>query len=168
MEENKATEQTINYEEAYNKVVAERDEALKEVSKQKSMKDKYASENAEYKRKAEESLTADEKKAKDFDDLVQSNEKMRAELEQMKLEKELLANGFSADESNKLIEGKFAVKDIAEIIKNRVEQAVKSANAESTKNSTARSLVGNGTANEKSLFQQYQERTLKQNKEIKF
>lgn len=168
MEENKATEQTINYEEAYNKVVAERDEALKEVSKQKSMKDKYASENAEYKRKAEENSTADEKKAKDFDDLVQSNEKMRAELEQMKLEKELLANGFSADESNKLIEGKFAVKDIAEIIKNRVEQAVKSANAESTKNSTARSLVGNGTANEKSLFQQYQERTLKQNKEIKF
>lgn len=168
MEENKATEQTINYEEAYNKVVAERDEALKEVSKQKSIKDKYASENAEYKRKAEENLTADEKKQKDFDDLVQSNEKMRVELQQMKLEKDLLANGFSAEESSKLINGNFAVKDIAEIVKNRVEQAVKSANAEATKNSTARSLVGNGTANEKSLFQQYQEKTLKTNKEIKF
>lgn len=167
MEENKTTE-TINYEEAYNKVVAERDEALKEVSKQKSIKDKYASENAEYKRKAEENLTAEEKKAKELDELVQSNEKMKAEIRQMQLERDLLANGFSSEESAVLINGNFAVKDIADIIKNRVEQAVKSASIESTKNSTSRSLMGNGTATDKSLFQQYQEQKTKSNKEIKF
>ena len=70
------------------------------------------------------------------------------------------AFGFTAEETAKLIDGNFAPKDIADIIKARVDEGVKSAKAEATKASTAGTLLGNGTANkgeEKSDFQKHQE-----------
>lgn len=154
------TEQHIDYEAEYKKAIAERDNLRLEVDKQKGLKDKYARENAEYKTKVEAQMSAEEKKAREWQEIIDSNEKMKAELAQMQLEKELLANGFTAEESEKLIKGKFAVKDIATIIKERVDLAVKSAKAEFTKGATPQSLMGNGTADghtTKSDFQAYQE-----------
>ncbi len=138
-----------------------------EATKQKNLKDTYAKENADYKRKAEAQMTEEEKRAKEWQEMLDSKSKMETELAQMKLEKECLANGFTAQESEKLIKGNFAVKDIAEIIKSKVDEAVKSAKAEMTKGSTSNGLLGKGSTesgNEKSDFQKRQESRQKETK----
>lgn len=150
----------IDYEAEYNKMVAERDSYKAEAEKQKRMKDQYATENADYKKKAEAQMSDEEKRAKEHKELLDSKASLEAEIAKLKLEKEFSANGFSAEETAKLIDGNFAPKDIADIIKARVDEGVKSAKAESTKNSTAETLLGNGTANKgdtKSDFQKHQE-----------
>lgn len=149
---------TIDYKAEYEKMLAERDSLQLEVKKQKDLKDKYASENADYKKRAEAQMSEEEKKAREWQEMIEGNEKMKAQIKQMQLEKELLANGFTAEESDKLMKGNFAVKDIAEIIKARVELATKSTNAEFTKNSTTSSLMGNGTAGSQGIsdYQAYQ------------
>lgn len=144
------TETQIDYESEYKKILAERDSYKAEAEKQKGLKDKYASENADYKKKELDKMTDDEKKAKELQDLIDSKNKMEAEIKQMKLEKDLLANGFTADESAKLINSNFSVKDIAEIIKEKVDLAVKSAKAEMIKGTTPSAQMGNpnlGTPN---------------------
>lgn len=158
-------ETTVDYEAEYKKAIAERDSFKAEAEKQKSMKDKYASENAEYKRKETAQMSDDERKAKELQDVVTERDSFKAELAQLKLEKECLASGFSAEETEKLIKGNFSVKDIAELVKSRVDEAVKSAKAEFTKNSTADGLLGKGTADKnegKSDFQKRQESRPKQ------
>lgn len=148
--------QTVDYEAEYKKILAERDSLKAESEKQKQLKDKYASENAEYRRKAEAQMSEEEKKQKEWQEVLDRNKQMSKQIEQMQLEKDLLANGFNSEESAKLIDGKFAVKIIADIIKTRVDAAVKSAKAEFTKGTTSQSLVGKGTTTETSDFQAYQ------------
>lgn len=150
----------IDYEAEYNKMVAERDSYKAEAEKQKRMKDQYATENADYKKKAEAQMSDEEKRAKEHKELLDSKANLEAEIAKLKLEKEFSANGFSAEETAKLIDGNFAPKDIADIIKARVDEGVKSAKAEATKSSTADTLLGNGSANKgdaKSDFQKHQE-----------
>lgn len=150
----------IDYEAEYNKMVAERDSYKAEAEKQKRMKDQYATENADYKKKAEAQMSDEEKRAKEHKELLDSKANLEAEIAKLKLEKEFSANGFSAEETAKLLDGNFAPKDIADIIKDRVDEGVKSAKAESTKNSTAETLLGKGTTDngkEKSDYQKYQE-----------
>lgn len=153
------TPPSIDYESEYKKVLAERDAFKAEAEKQKGLKDKYASENAGYKKKELEKMTDDEKRAKEYQDLVESKNKMEEEIRMMRLERDLLSNGFSAEESEKLIKSNFSVAEIANIVKTRVEDAVKSAKAEAIKTDTPSSLVGNGTAkgDGKSDFQKFQE-----------
>lgn len=163
--ENNGQGATVDYKAEYEKMVAERDSFKAEAEKQKRMKDQYATENADYKKKAEAQMTEEEKRAKEWQEMLDSKSKMETELAQMKLEKECLANGFTAEESEKLIKGNFAVKDIAEIIKSKVDEAVKSAKAEMTKGSTSNGLLGKGSAekgNEQSDFQKRQESRQKQ------
>ena len=152
------TETQIDYESEYKKILAERDSYKAEAEKQKGLKDKYASENADYKKKELDKMTDDEKKAKELQDLIDSKNKMEAEIKQMKLEKDLLSNGFTAEESSKLINSNFSVKDIAEIIKEKVDLAVKSAKAEMIKGTTPSAQMGIGTATDKgeSGYQKYQ------------
>lgn len=164
METNAQTNDTnvtqIDYEAEYNKMVAERDSYKAEAEKQKRMKDQYATENADYKKKAEAQMSDEEKRAKEHKELLDSKANLEAEIAKLKLEKEFSANGFTAEETAKLIDGNFAPKDIADIIKARVDEGVKSAKAEATKSSTAETLLGNGTANkgdDKSDFQKHQE-----------
>lgn len=153
------TPPSIDYESEYKKVLAERDAFKAEAEKQKGLKDKYASENAGYKKKELEKMTDDEKRAKEYQDLVESNNKMAERLKAMELEKDLLANGFSAEESDKLIKGNFAVKDIADILKVRLEEQAKSIKAEMLKNTTPEAPMGNGTTTDpkqKSEFAKFQ------------
>lgn len=143
-----------------------------EIEKLKNAISKTNSENAEYKKKELAKMTDDEKKAKEYEELVNSANQMKAELEAMKLEKEFLSSGFTAEETTKLIQEKSSPKVIAEIIKNKVEIAVKSAMAEKIKEGTTQQPMGKGTTSEseKSAFQKFQEQN-KQNKvkkEIKF
>lgn len=157
------TQSTIDYESEYKKVLAERDSFKAEFEKQKGLKDNYAKENAEYKRKELEKMTDDEKKAKELQDLIESKNKMEAEIKLMKLEKDLLANGFTSEESEKLIKANISISDmkvLTDIIKEKVETAVKSAKAEGVKETTPSSPMGKGTtkdAQDKTGFQKFQE-----------
>ena len=104
-------------------------------------------------------MTDDEKKAKELQELIDGKKSLEAEVAKLKLERDFSANGFTAEETAKLIDGNFAPKDIADIIKARVDEGVKSAKAEATKTSTADTLLGNGSAkgDAKSDFQKHQE-----------
>lgn len=158
----------IDYESEYKKMLAERDSYKAEAEKQKGLKDKYASENAEYKKKEVEKMSDEEKKAKDYQELVEAKNKMEAEIRTMKLERDLLSNGFTAEECEKLIKANISISDISvltNIIKEKVEVAVKSAKAEGIKNTTPSTPLGNGTANgsNESDFQKFQKSKQKQN-----
>ena len=153
------TQPSIDYESEYKKMMAERDAFKAEAEKQKGLKDKYASENAGYKKKELEKMTDDEKRAKEYQDLVESNQKMAERLKAMELEREFLNEGFSVEEFGKLSENSFSAKSIAELLKAKIDVAVKSAKAEAIKTDTPDSLIGNGTAkgDGKSDFQKFQE-----------
>lgn len=153
------TTPSIDYESEYKKVLAERDAFKAEAEKQKGLKDKYASENAGYKKKELEKMTDDEKRAKEYQDLVESNNKMAERLKAMELEREFLGEGFSVEEFGELSKNNFSAKSIAELLKAKIDVAVKSAKAEAIKTDTPSSLVGNGTAkgDGKSDFQKFQE-----------
>lgn len=166
MAENAQTTETnvgapeTDYKALYEQTLKRAETAEAEAKKQKGLKDTYATENAEYKRKAEAQMSDDEKKAKELQDLIDGKNALEAEVAKLKLERDFTANGFTAEETAKLIDGNFAPKDIAEIINARVDESVKSAKAEATKTSTADSLLGNGTVDKgdiKSDFQKHQE-----------
>lgn len=131
---------SVDYEQEYKK------QSL-EIEKLKNAISKTNSENAEYKRKELEKMSAEEKSARELQDLMESNKKMEAELRTMKLEKDLLANGFTGEESEKLINSNFAIKDIADIIKAKVDEAVKSAKAELLKGTTTTPPMGSSATN---------------------
>ena len=157
---NQNTQTSFDYESEYKKMVAERDSYKAEAEKQKGLKDKYASENADYKKKELDKMTDDEKKAKEYQELIEAKNKMEAELKEIKLERELLSEGFNTDESAELIKTNFAPLTISKIIKQRIEDAVKSAKAEMIKDTTPSSPMGNGTtkdAQDKTGFQKFQE-----------
>jgi hypothetical protein len=145
---------------ALERVTKERDDAKADAETQKRMKDKYSAENAEMKRKETEKMTDEERKQKEWDELVAAKERAEQENAVMKLEREGMSNGFTAEETTKLIESKFSFKVIAEILTKKVEEATKSAMAEFTKGSTTTTPMGKGTtstAEEKSEFQKHQE-----------
>ena len=140
----------------------EYEKQLMEIEKLKNAISKTNSENAEYKKKELAKMSDDEKRAREYEELVEAKNKMEAEIRTMKLEKDLLGNGFTSEESAKLIKANISIDDIkvlTDIIKEKVDLAVKSAKAEGIKTGTPNSLMGNGTAKGegKSAFQMYQE-----------
>ena len=157
--DNGTTPPSIDYEKEYNKLLAERDSIKADVDKYKKLKDQYASENAEYKKKEIEKMSDEEKRQKEYQDLVESANKMKAELETMKLEKEFMAEGFTSEETSKLIKSNFNAKTLAEIVKSKVEEAVKSAQAEWVKDTTPPPNLDNGKGgdSQKTEFQKRQE-----------
>lgn len=170
--ENTETTATIDYEAEYKKMVAERDTYKAEAEKQKQMKDKYATENAEYKKKSIEKLSDEEKRQKEYDDLVASNKNFEAELNKLKTEREILANGFTADESETLIKGGCPielVKPLADILKARTTELEKTIKAQLLKETTQTSPMGNGTVGQdkKTGYQAYEESRQTGAKEVK-
>lgn len=169
--ENTATA-TIDYEAEYKKMVAERDTYKAEAEKQKQMKDKYATENAEYKKKSIESLSAEEKRQKEYDDLVASNKNFETELNKLKTERELLANGFTAEESEKLIKDGCPiglVKTIAEMFNARKTELEKTLKAQLLKETTQSAPMGKGTvgSDQKTAYQSYMEAKNQEAQEVK-
>lgn len=168
--ENTATA-TIDYEAEYKKMVAERDTYKAEAEKQKRMKDQYATENADYKKKAEAQMSDDERKQKEYDELVASKQNLEAEVTKYKTEREILANGFTADESEILIKGGCPielVKPLADILKARTTELEKTIKAQLLKETTQPSPMGNGTVGkEKTGYQAYEESRQTGAKEVK-
>lgn len=150
----------FDYESEYKKVLAERDSFKAEMEKQKGLKDKYASENADYKKKELDKMSDDEKKAREYEELVNSNNALAEELRAIKLEREFLGEGFTVEEYAELSKEKFSAKSIATLLKSKVDEAVKSAKAEFIKGSTPDTPMGKGTtkdAQDKTGFQKFQE-----------
>lgn len=158
-----STPETQNTQAPEKDYKHEYEKQLMEIEKLKNAISKTNSENAEYKKKELAKMTDDEKKAKEFQDLVDAKNQMEAEIKLMKLEKDLLANGFTSEESEKLIKANISISDmkvLTDIIKEKVETAVKSAKAEGVKETTPSSPMGKGTtkdAQDKTDFQKFQE-----------
>lgn len=148
-------ETTPDYKALYEKANAE-------VEKQKGLKDQYAKENAEYKRKEKEAMTDEQKKAEAEAERERAFTAMQEELAAIKLEKEILANGFSTEETATLKGLKIpqeAIKPIAEIITARLNSYASSLKANGIKESTPAQPLGNGgTAKEKSYAEKLAEK----------
>ena len=141
-----------------------------EATKQKNLKDTYAKENADYKRKAEAQMTEEEKMAKERQELVDRATNAEKKMAEMEHKQSGIENGFTVDEVSKLVGTNVDFKVLKEIVSARVEEAVKSAKAEMTKCSTSNGLLGKGStekANEKSDFKKYQESKSKENEIVK-
>ena len=138
----------------------EYEKQLMEIEKLKNAISKTNSENAEYKKKELAKMSDDEKKAREYEELVKANNEMAEKIKSMELKNEFLNEGFTAEEFGKLLEEKFSAKSIATLMKNKVEEAVKSAKAEFIKGSTPDTPMGKGTTNnaqDKTDFQKFQE-----------
>ena len=138
----------------------EYEKQLMEIEKLKNAISKTNSENAEYKKKELAKMSDDEKKAREYEELVNSNNALAEELRAIKLEREFLGEGFTVEEYAELSKEKFSAKSIATLLKLKVDEAVKSAKAEFIKGSTPDTPMGKGTtkdAQDKTGFQKFQE-----------
>lgn len=161
------TTPSVDYEQEYKKQVME-------IERLKNAISKTNSENAEYKRKELEKMSDEEKKAKELQDLIDSKTKIEAELQEMKLEKEIYAKGFTDDECAKLKKSGVSVNAIscfADILKARIEENTKNVKATLIKDTTPVEKLGKGTTeNPLSDFAKFQkeEQAKMQPKEVKF
>ena len=160
------TVETTDYKALYEQTLARAESAEAEAAKQKKQKDNYATENAEYKRqeadrkqKELESLPELERLQKELEASQKATNDANARIAEMEHRQSGLENGFTNDEIAKLAGSKVDWKALKEIVTARVDAAIKSAKSEGVVNSTADSLLGNGTANKdtKSDFQKHQE-----------
>lgn len=161
------TTPSVDYEQEYKKQAME-------IERLKNAISKTNSENAEYKRKELEKMSDEEKKAKELQDLIDSKTKIEAELQEMKLEKEIYAKGFNDDECAKLKKSGVSVNAIscfADILKARIEENTKNVKATLIKDTTPVEKLGKGTTeNPLSDFAKFQkeEQAKMQPKEVKF
>lgn len=161
------TTPSVDYEQEYKKQAME-------IERLKNAISKTNSENAEYKRKELEKMSDEEKKAKELQDLIDSKTKIEAELQEMKLEKEIYAKGFTDDECAKLKKSGVSVSAIscfADILKARIEENTKNVKATLIKDTTPVEKLGKGTTeNPLSDFAKFQkeEQAKMQPKEVKF
>lgn len=161
------TTPSIDYEKEYQKQAME-------IERLKNAISKTNSENAEYKRKELEKMSDEEKKAKELQDLIDSKKKIETELQEMKLEKEIYAKGFTDAECDKLKKSGVpvgAISCFAEILKARIEENTKNVKATLIKDTTPVEKLGKGTTeNPLSDFEKFQkeEQAKMQPKEVKF
>lgn len=135
------TTPSVDYEQEYKKQVME-------IERLKNAISKTNSENAEYKRKELEKMSDEEKKAKELQDLIDSKKKIETELQEMKLEKEIYAKGFTDAECDKLKKSGVpvgAISCFAEILKARIEENTKNVKATLIKDTTPNEKLGKGT-----------------------
>lgn len=135
------TTPSVDYEQEYKKQAME-------IERLKNAISKTNSENAEYKRKELEKMSDEEKKAKELQDLIDSKTKIEAELQEMKLEKEIYAKGFTDAECDKLKKSGVpvgAISCFAEILKARIEENTKNVKATLIKDTTPNEKLGKGT-----------------------
>lgn len=84
-------------EEEYNQLLAE-------LEKQKSLKDKYSSEIADYKKKEKEKMTDDQKKDMQQKELIEKLDLVQKELRMTKMSKEFISVGFNEEATKNIIE----------------------------------------------------------------
>lgn len=163
-------QQPVDYEKEFKALKEKYTSLNNEYIKKSDAYDKVSSENADYKRKERDKLSDEQKREQEFQDLVEGKKQIEAELKTMRLEKDLLSNGFTAEESELLIKDNFAVKTIADILKKRIEENTKSVTAGLIKKTTPSDPVGSDIdkGKEKSAFAKYQESKKKTENIVKF
>lgn len=140
------TQKTYSQEE-FDKLVAERD-------KYKKANDDLSKENADYKRKAKDKLSEEEKLAQAQKEKDEALANAQKELLSIKMSKEFMVAGFDETSTNKIIDSfnkgdsvEFA-KTLSQEIKNLVENARKQEKENFQKSST---LPPNGSYNKNGL-----------------
>lgn len=156
-----AEPQNVDYEKEF-KALQDKYKVLNDNYLKKSDAfDKVSSEVADFKRQQRDNMTEAQKQAEAQKELMESVKRLEAENLNYKREKEILANGFTAEECDKLMKGDMSISVFAEILKSRLEENTKSVQANLIKNSTPNAPLGNGTttdpANAKSDFAKFQE-----------
>jgi hypothetical protein len=149
----------VNYQQEYEKQKLEIERLKNAISKTNSENAEYKRQEADRKQKELESLPELERLQKELEASQKATNDANARIAEMEHRQSGLENGFTNDEIAKLAGSKVDWKALKEIVTARVEAAIKSAKSEGVVNSTADSLLGNGTANKetKSDFQKHQE-----------
>lgn len=179
MEPNVATqvapneEPPIDYEAEYKKVLSERDSARAEAEKYKGLKDKYAGESAEYKRKIEAQMSDEEKRQAENAEREQRYMALQSEVNEMRTATAFAKAGFDEKDYGNI------VKKIVEVggeksgeLANTLIEFVKKSNASAVANAknigiveTAKAMSpkASTTQGAKSDYQLYQENKTKTN-----
>lgn len=149
----------VNYQQEYEKQKLEIERLKNAISKTNSENAEYKRQEADRKQKELESLPELERLQKELEASQKATNDANARIAEMEHRQSGLENGFTNDEIAKLAGSKVDWKALKEIVTARVDAAIKSAKSEGVVNSTADSLLGNGTANKdtKSDFQKHQE-----------
>ena len=149
----------VNYQQEYEKQKLEIERLKNAISKTNSENAEYKRQEADRKQKELDSLPELERLQKELEASQKATNDANARIAEMEHRQSGLENGFTNDEIAKLAGSKVDWKALKDIVTARVEAAVKSAKSEGVVNSTADSLLGNGTTNKdtKSDFQKHQE-----------
>ena len=156
--------QTIDYEKEFKALQDKYNSLNDNYMKKSDAFDKVSSEVADFKRQQRDNMSEAQKQAEAQKELLESVKRLEAENANFKREKEILANGFTAEECEKLMKGEMAVSVFAEILKERLEENTKSVQASLIKNTTPDAPLGNGTTTQTlddgaKYAKQYQTRT---------
>lgn len=153
--------QTIDYEKEFKALQDKYNSLNDNYMKKSDAFDKVSSEVADFKRQQRDNMSEAQKQAEAQKELMESVKRLEAENANFKREKEILANGFTAEECEKLMKGEMAVSVFAEILKARLEENTKSVQASLIKTTTPNAPLGNETTSDpgtaKSDFAKYQE-----------
>lgn len=161
----------VDYKALYEETLKRAENAEAERDKQKGLKDTYAKENAEYKRKEVDRLSDEERREIERNELIEratNAEKLVAEMQHRQIG---LENGFTKDEVERLIKSGLDFKVIKDIISARVDEAVKSAMAEVTKGSASNPQLNIGSTNgapQVSDYKKYRDSQNKPNNVVEF
>ena len=136
-----------NYKQEYENQKLEIERLKNAISKTNSENAEYKRQEAERKKKELDSLPEVERLQKELEASQKATTEANAKIAEMEHKQSGLENGFTADEVAKLAGSNVDFKILKEIISARIEEAVKSAQAEGVKNSTPDSLLGNGNTN---------------------
>lgn len=157
--------QTIDYEKEFKALQVKYNSLNDNYMKKSDAFDKVSSEVADFKRQQRDNMSEAQKQAEAQKELMESVKRLEAENANFKKEKEILANGFTTEECEKLMKGDMAVSVFAEILKTRLEENTKSVKANLIKESTPKEQIGdNSAANTESDFLKFQKE--QQKKEI--
>jgi predicted nucleic acid-binding Zn-ribbon protein len=138
--------ETKNYQQEYENQKLEIERLKNAISKTNSENAEYKRQEAERKKKELDSLPEVERLTKELEAERSATKAANEEIAKIKHERSGLENGFTADEVAKLAGTGVDFKVLKEIVSARVEEAVKSAKAEFTKNSTSNGLLGKSNA----------------------
>lgn len=141
------TKQEIDYK-------AELDKTLLELDRVREAMKKSNSENAEYKRKERENMSAEQQKAQDLKDLVESKKALEEKVAQYEREKLFVAQGFTAEEINDLTANEFSAESIKKLVDKRVADALENDKLKRVKETTQKQGMTSGSDDNKETLAQ--------------
>jgi hypothetical protein len=159
-----AAQPNDNYAEVIAQMKAENERLKNAISKTNSENAEYKRKEAESKKKAMEELPEIERLKAEFETLKAGKEAADKEIARYKAKNESLANGFTNEESDVLLNANCPIeliKPFAEIIKARLLEQEKSFKANGIKQAEQSKRMGAGTTATESDFKRFQAKKAK-------